>query len=136
MSAEPLWNEPDEKDESVVAAIDRAFSFLRAVHERPSLLDDLPEQATVVIRDVDIDGHRFGPTAAQAVDGGVWVARPFRYALTAGARLFNRPITGGEGMIQDQIAIVETFRATGDTRDAALDALESRLRTAVAEAIR
>jgi hypothetical protein len=135
MSAEPVWHEPDEKNEAVTAAIDRAFSFLRAVHERPSLLDDMPERATVVLRDVAIEGHRFGLTAAQAADGGEWVARPFRYALTAGARLFNRPIAGGEGMVQDQIAIVETFRASGDTRDAALDALESKLRAAVAEAV-
>ena len=125
-----------DHDATVAANIGRAFDFLADVHEKPGVLDRLPDGATLAFRELDVYGHVYRLTAARA--GGAdaeWVATISGYSLTAGAQMFSRPVVDGRSTMHDLEAIVRTFRATGDTAEAALDALAAELKKAIGDAI-
>lgn len=125
-----------DRDATIRANIDRAFDFLADVYDDPSVLARVPDGSTLAFREIDLRGHLYRLTAAQrkdTVEG--WTAVISGYTLTQGARLFERPVIDGRSTMHDLAAIVRTFRATGETAAAALDALETKLRTAIEEAI-
>lgn len=136
MGAQPrddtLGTQRDQADEVIA----NAFALLREGIDHPELLRDYPPASVVEFRQLNIRGHLFGLTVGRPPDGGEWTARPFRYALTAGAPLFQRPVADAGGIIQNQMAAVRTFSATGATRDDALTTLERKLTDAVELAIR
>ncbi len=123
-----------DHDATIAANIGRAFDFLADVHEEPGVLARLPDGATLAFREIDVLGHVYRLTAARAA-GAEWVAAISGYSLTAGAQLFSRPVVDGRSTIHDQATIVRTFRATGDTAEAALDALAAELKKAIGDAI-
>jgi len=114
MSAKPRPAAPIADDDEAAAAIDQSFSFLRKAHDNPSLLDDYPAEGTIVFREADIDGHRFALSAVRAEGATEWVARPFRYTMTAGARVFQRPIVDERGQLPDQVVVRPHVRRAGE----------------------
>lgn len=128
-------------DDEMADAFDQAFDFARGVFDRPALLDELPDKATLVLRglsfhDLNISGHPIQLVAVQDAGSSTWTARISRWTLTTESHIFRRPVLDARSILHDQQAIMETFRETRDTSDAALDALEHRVRTAISDAIR
>ena len=136
MGAHARDNAPGDQRDQANDVIANAFSLLREGIKTPELLRGYPPASVIEFRDLNIRGHLFGLTVGREPDGDEWTARPFRYSLTAGAPLFQRPVVDARGMIQDQIAIVQTFRATGVTRDETPDTLSRKLTDVVEHAIR
>lgn len=121
-------------------AIAQTFGFVDVVLDAPELLDCFPDEATLVFRAIDVDGHGFQLAAARAEGEDAWVARPSRYAPGVDAAPLLRPILGVRADSPNQIAMTlafaRSFSATGPTEVEALDALERSLREAVADAVR
>lgn len=126
-----------DHDATVAANIGRAFDFLADAHEAPDVLDRLPDGATLAFRELDVHGHAYRLTAARAKGGAEadWVATISGYTLTNGARLFSRPVADDRSPMHDLATIVRTFRATGETAEAALDKLSAKLEMAIEEAV-
>jgi hypothetical protein len=116
-------------------AFDQAFEFAREAMKRPELLDQLPDKSTLALRGIDVHGHPIQLTAAKAPGSDQWTALISRWSLTTTSPLFLRPILDARSVLHDQQAVMATFRESGNTSEAALDALERRVQAAITEAI-
>jgi hypothetical protein len=118
-------------DEAQAAVIDQrieqGFAFLRDVMDRPELLTEIPDGATLRFRDVALDREHVVVhlTAYQAPAMPAWAATitgatggPHRWGHVSTWHI-HRP--NGQQM---------RFEAVGETADGALDALETQLRRA------
>lgn len=140
MSARPSEAAVGTDDDETEQTIDQAFDFLRTALKKPEILDHFPDKGTLRFRPVEIQGHAFQLTASRAEGETGWTARVSRYAATAGAASFQRPIPGVDADPSDffgmTLALAGALQETGPTEEAALDALEARLRAAVGDAVR
>jgi hypothetical protein len=119
-------------------AFDEAFDFVRAVVEKPDVLSRLPAKASLSLRSIDVQGHPIQLAAARSVEPNddAWTAHIARWSIEETSSSFLRPILDDRGFAHDQQAVMAQFRETRETAEAALDALERRLRLAFSEALR
>lgn len=83
-----------------------------------------------------VSGHAYRLVARPNERGDAWVARIATYSLLAGAAMPLRPIKDDRSVLHDLATVITTERADGATAEAALSALETRLRSVINDAIR
>ncbi|MDP9364307.1 MAG: hypothetical protein M3Q10_08825 [Chloroflexota bacterium] len=95
-----------------------------------------PVNESGIERTFAVSGHVYRLVARPNEQGNAWVARIATYSLLAGAAVPLRPIKDDRSVLHDLAAVVTTERADGPTAEAALSALETRLRAVINDAIR
>lgn len=131
MVANPADEGRRHEHDPAADAIAGAFALLRASLDDPDVIRDLPDNAVVEFRNVDIRGHLFAMTAARGEDSDIWTARPYRHRRTKPTRVWERPIGESHVAARDQNILVQTIRATGRSGNDALDALTRKLTEAI-----
>jgi hypothetical protein len=108
---------PDQA-ERITREIAQTFEFLGDVIDNPRILGQIPDGSALSFRDVHIEGHAFRLTAYRSPRMRQWAAR----------------VTGmvGDGQSNGLVQTDLPRPVRGATDAAALDALETRLRTVAA----
>lgn len=105
----------------------QAFAFARDVIDAPRLLEDIPDGATLLFRDVEFQGEQVRLTAHSSPDRpGWWTARVTGPAQLATESRRWDPPTETRGM-GGKWSSPPTFPEQGPTPKDALDALEEKL---------
>ena len=97
---------------------------------------DGPSEEIVIQGHVDLEGHVYLLNADPHPGGAGWVARVGEYEAQSGAAPVLRQIRDSDSALGELETVSERMTAEGPTADAAIDALEAKLRGAVAEATR
>jgi hypothetical protein len=115
----------DDMDPARAALIDKrlaqAFAFARDVIDEPETLEEIPDGATLLFRDVVWQGRR--------LRAGWWVSRVTGPAqLAAKSRQWVRPIETRTPAAGGKWSSPAPYPESGPSAEAALDALEEKLR--------
>lgn len=128
--------EPDDIDDAQAREIDQrirqAFAFIRDMIGAPTVLEEIPDQATLFFRDITWRGQLLRLTVHPSNEHpGQWLARVSGPPeVAAASRRWIPPIhTRGKGM-GGKWGSPPTYPESGQTPEAALDALEEKLHDA------
>ena len=127
-------NDSDDVNDAQAAQIDQrlgqAFAFMRDMIDAPAVLDEIPDGTRLFFRDVVWQGQQLRLTAHPSSERpGWWTARITGPAEIALRSMRWAPPPGSRGQA-GKWGSPPTFPESAPTIDAALDALEEKLRDA------
>ena len=94
------------------------------------------KETRIIQGHIDVKGHVYMLDADPDPTGTGWVARVAQYAAQRDAAPVLRQVRDEHSQFHDLAEVSEEMQAEGPTAEAAIDALEAKIRAAVLEAIR